>query len=140
MAESVFAGAIVGYVMAVVFSVLLALVIVELRAGSERMREFITPTLSLPLIATAVFTIAFWVWPAMGLLVGLAYGATREDGTDALGSPHIWFTLAILTVSLPQAAAISLLVRRLHPAVVGYVAVFAAAFGWVMPWLAESNL
>jgi hypothetical protein len=137
--ESVFAGLAMGYLMAIVSSLLLAQVVIELRGREGALGNIVAPSLSFPIIAIAVFTIAFWIWPAIGMVIGALYGASRDSAVELLGSPSIWFTLAILAVSLPQAAALCFVLGRVHPLAVGYFALFAFLFGWAMPLLVETR-
>jgi hypothetical protein len=129
----------VGYLMAVLGSVLLAQVVIELRARGGTLSQMFASSLSFPIIAIAVFTVAFWIGPAIGMVIGALYGATRDGAVEALGSPSIWFSLVVLAVSLPQAAALCLVLGRIHPLAVGYFVMFGLLFGWAMPWLAESR-
>ena len=139
MIESVFAGVAMGYLMAVVGSLLLAQIVIDLRGREGALGRIFAPSLSFPIIAIAVFTIAFWIWPAIGMIIGALYGATREDGVEFLGSPSIWFSVVIVAVSLPQAAALCVVMQRVHPLAVAYFVLFALLFGWAMPLLAETR-
>jgi hypothetical protein len=129
----------VGYLMALISALLLARLILDMRRNSEYMQRVIAPTLTFRLVATAVFTIGFWIWPAIGLVIGAFYGATRDAAMEGLGSPSVWFTLVVLLVTVPQIAVATILMRRPSPAVIAHGVAFVIGFGWVMPWLAESG-
>jgi hypothetical protein len=137
LAEAIFAGAICGYVMALLSSLLLAGSLTRGAAGEGVVRRFVAPTLSVPIVAVGVFTLGFFAWPALGAVLGAAYGAAGE-GTQALGSPNIYFSLAVAVVTAPQAAVVCLLAGRVEAAVVALAASFVVAFGWAMPILAEA--
>ena len=139
MIESVFAGLAVGYLLAVISSLLLAGVVVELRGREGALGQLFASSLSFPIIAIAVFTIAFWIGPAIGMVIGAIYGASRDDAVQALGSPSVWFSLAVLAITLPQAVALCIVLGRVHPLAIGYFVMFGLLFGWAMPWLAESR-
>ena len=137
MAEAIFAGAICGYLMAVLSSLLLAGSLTRAAAGEGVVRRFVAPTLSVPIVAVGIFTLGFFAWPALGVLVGAAYGALGE-GTRALGSPNIYFSLAVAAVTVPQAVVVCLMAGRVEAPVVALAASCVLVFGWVMPILAEA--
>ena len=70
MIESVFAGLAMGYLMAILSSLLLARVVIELRGRDGALGRLFASSLSFPIIAIAVFTVAFWIGPAIGMVIG----------------------------------------------------------------------
>lgn len=137
MGQSILAGLVCGYLMAIITSLLVARMLLDARDEGGAVRRYIAPTMSFPLVATGVFTAAFWIWPAAGVLIGAAYGALRDSGEQFAASPNVYFSLALTAVALPQAAAASIALRRVSFTVLAYVALFAGLFGWAVPNLAE---
>jgi hypothetical protein len=129
-----FAGAVCGYLLAVVTSLFLARTLVTAPADGP-LPGWLTPNMSYPMIALGVFVVAFWIWPAIGLLVGLAYGAVSDDGTSFLGSPNIYYTLVVLAVVIPQAAVACILMHRVDFWVIASIVALALTFGWLLPQL-----
>ena len=137
--EEVFAGFVSGYIMGLIFTGLVALMIVQARSRIPYLAKAIAPNISAVALTVPISLIAFLVWTAIGMLVGLLYRYTLEEAPGGgLGSPNLLYTLLIISfagLSLTGAVAAF---RRLpwQLAVMGLS--FVALFGWILPRLAQA--
>jgi len=137
--EEVFAGFVSGYIMALIFTGLAALMIVQARSRIPYLVKAIAPNISVVALAIPISLIAFLVWTAIGMLVGLLYRYTLEEAPGGgLGSPNLLYTLLIISFAGLSLAAVVTAFRRLpwQLAVMGLS--FIALFGWVLPRLAQA--
>jgi glucan phosphoethanolaminetransferase (alkaline phosphatase superfamily) len=137
--EEVFAGFVSGYIMALIFSGLAALMVVERRSRIPYLAKVIAPNLSPVALAVPISLIAFLLWTAIGMLFGLLYRyAMQEAPGGGLGSPNLLYTLLIMTFAGLILTAIVASFRRLpwQVAVIGLS--FIVLFGWVLPLLAQA--
>ena len=137
--EEVFAGFVSGYIMALIFTGLAALMIVQARSHVPYLVKAIAPNISVVALAIPISLIAFLVWTAIGMLVGLLYRYTLEEAPGGgLGSPNLLYTLLIISFAGLSLAAVVTAFRRLpwQLAVMGLS--FIALFGWVLPRLAQA--
>lgn len=138
MAE-VFAGFIAGYLMAVVFTGLGAVMLARSRARSPFLARAIAPNLTPVMLAVPISVFAFLVWTAVGMILGLLYrGAVANLPGAGLGSPNLAFTLAILLFALTNLGMMVMLLRRPNWPLVSMALTFIGAFGWMLPHLAEA--
>jgi len=137
--EEVFAGFVSGYIMALIFTGLAALMIVQARSRIPYLVKSIAPNISVVALAIPISLIAFLVWTAIGILVGLLYRYTLEEAPGGgLGSPNLLYTLLIISFAGLSLTAVVTAFRRLpwQLAVMGLS--FIALFGWVLPRLAQA--
>jgi len=137
--EEVFAGFVSGYIMALIFTGLAALMIVQARSRIPYLVKAIAPNISVVALAVPISLIAFLVWTAIGMLVGLLYRYTLEEAPGGgLGSPNLLYTLLIISFAGLSLTALVTAFRRLpwQLAVMGLS--FIALFGWVLPRLAQA--
>jgi len=137
--EEVFAGFVSGYIMALIFTGLAALMIVQARSRIPYLVKAIAPNISVVALAIPISLIAFLVWTAIGMLVGLLYRYTLEEAPGGgLGSPNLLYTLLIISFAGLSLTAVVTAFRRLpwQLAVMGLC--FIALFGWVLPRLAQA--
>ena len=138
--EEVFAGFVSGYIMALIFSGLLALMVVERRSRIPYLAKAIAPNLSAVALAVPISLIAFLLWTAIGMLFGRLYRYTLEEAPDGgLGSPNLLYTMLIIAFAGLILTAIVAAFRRLpwQVAVIGLS--FIVLFGWVLPFLAQAT-
>jgi hypothetical protein len=137
--EEVFAGFVSGYIMALIFSGLVALMVVEMHSRIPYLAKVIAPNISAAALAVPISLIAFLLWTAIGMLFGLLYRYTLQEAPGGgLGSPNLLYTLLIMTFAGLILAAIVAAFRRLpwQVAVIGLS--FMVLFGWVLPLLAQA--
>ncbi|MPZ23093.1 MAG: hypothetical protein GEU28_06020 [Dehalococcoidia bacterium] len=135
MIEAVFIGAACGYLVAVLTSALFARLLASSRTSGGLVDRVLAPSLSVPIIAIGVFAIGFWTWPALGIVLGAAFGSIHDSDAALLAVPNVYYPLALTLVIVPQVAVVSILMRRLAPEVVGVGGLVAGVFGWLMPGL-----
>ena len=137
--EEVFAGFISGYIMALIFTGLAALMIVQARSHVPYLVKAIAPNISVVALAIPISLIAFLLWTAIGMLVGLLYRYTLEEAPGGgLGSPNLLYTLLIISFAGLSLTAVVTAFRRLPWQVAVMGLSFIALFGWVLPRLAQA--
>ena len=137
--EEVFAGFVSGYIMALVFTALAALMIVEARSRIPYLAKAIAPNISAVALAVPISIIAFLLWTAVGMFLGLLYRYTLEEAPGGgLGSPNLLHTLLIISFGGLTLAAVVAAFRRLPWQVAVMGISFIAVFGWVLPQLAQA--
>ena len=137
--EEVFAGFVSGYIMALIFSGLVALLIVGARSRLPYLAKAIAPNISAVALTIPISLIAFLLWTAIGMLVGLLYRYTLEEAPGGgLGSPNLLYTLLIISFAGLSLTAVVAAFRRLPWQLAVMVLSFIALFGWVLPRLAQA--
>lgn len=137
--SEIFAGFIAGYLVAVVFTGLGAVMLVRARSRSPFLSRAIAPTLTPIMLAVPISVFAFLIWTALGMILGLLYrGALTNLPGAGLGSPNQSFTLAILLFTLASLGMTGIVLRGLHWPLISVALLFAASFGWLLPYLAET--
>jgi hypothetical protein len=137
--EEVFAGFVSGYIMALIFSGLVALMVVEMHSRIPYLAKVIAPNISAAALAVPISLIAFLLWTAIGMLFGLLYRYTLQEAPGGgLGSHNLLYTLLIIAFAGLILTAIVAAFRRLpwQVAVIGLS--FVVLFGWVLPLLAQA--
>jgi hypothetical protein len=137
--EEVFAGFVSGYIMALIFSGLAALMVVRARSRFPYLAKAIAPNISAVGLAVPISLIAFLLWTAIGMFLGLLYRyALDEAPGGGLGSPNLLYTVLIISFAgLPLAAIVGAF-RRLPWQVAVMGLSFIVLFGWVLPRLAQA--
>ncbi len=137
--EEVFAGFVSGYIMAIIFSGLAALMIVDARSRIPFLVKAIAPNISAVALAVPISLIAFLLWTAVGMLLGLLYRYTLQEAPGGgLGSPNLLYTVLIISFGGLNLIAIVTAFRRLPWQVAAIVLSFIALFGWALPRLAQA--
>jgi len=133
---AVFAGFVVGYALAILFAALGAFALVRSNDRTGMAQRLAPPGTSVIALSVVIHFAAIIVLTALGLVLGMALAgidARRPEG--GLGSPNLVYTLLVLALTavfvIPSFAVPA--VRRYS---VAAALVFAASFGWAMPWLA----
>ena len=86
----------------------------------------------------AVVALAYPVWGAIGILMGLLFLALQNGMPGGgLGSPNMAYSIGVTTAAVLLAAPMMLLLRRVWQGVVGMAFFSAAIFGWLLPFLAS---
>ncbi len=79
-----------------------------------------------------------FLWGGVGALLGIAYGAIRHAFPgQGLGSPNLFFTLAISLVAVAYLLVSVLRAGRAQWARLVLGLGFGGTFGWLLPWLAS---
>jgi len=137
--EEVFAGFVSGYIMALIFTGLAALMIVQARSRIPYLVKAIAANISAIALTVPISLIAFLLWTAIGMFLGLLYRYTLEEAPGGgLGSPNLLYTLLIISFAGLTLTAIVAAFRRLPWQVAAMGLSFIAIFGWVLPRLAQA--
>ena len=136
--EEVFAGFITGYIMALIFTGLAALMLVEARSRLPYLAKAIAANISAVALTVPISLIAFLLWTAIGMFLGLLYRYTLEEAPGGgLGSPNLLYTVLIISFGGLTLTAVVAAFRRLPWQVAAMGLSFIALFGWVLPHLAQ---
>ena len=137
--EEVFAGFVSGYIMALIFTGLVALMLVEARSRVPFLAKAIAPNISAIALTVPISLIAFLLWTAIGMFLGLLYRYTLEEAPGGgLGSPNLLYTVLIISFGGLTLTAVVAAFRRLPWQVAAMGLSFIALFGWVLPRLAQA--
>ncbi|UCH87271.1 MAG: hypothetical protein JSU97_02450 [Dehalococcoidia bacterium] len=137
--EEVFAGFVTGYGMALIFTGLAALMLVEARSRVPFLAKAIAPNISAIALTVPISLIAFLLWTAIGMLLGLFYRYTLEEApVGGLGSPNLLYTVLIIIFGGLTLTTVVAAFRRLPWQVAAMGLSFIALFGWVLPRLAQA--
>ena len=139
MAE-VFAGFVCGYAVALVFTPLVALMVVRARSRIPYLAKAIAPNISAVALTVPISLVGFLIWTAVGMVLGLLYRGAEQNAPDGgLGSPNLLYTALVLAFGGSALVLVALGLRRLPwpVAVIGVVVV--GTFGWAMPYLARAG-
>jgi len=137
--EEVFAGFVTGYIMALIFTGLAALMLIQARRRLPYLAQAVAPNISAVALTVPISLIAFLLWTAVGMLLGLLYRYTLEEAPGGgLGSPNILYTLLITSFAALTLTTAVAAFRRLPWQVVAIGLSFIALFGWVLPRLAQA--
>jgi hypothetical protein len=137
--EEVFAGFITGYIMALIFTGLAALMLVEARSRVPFLAKAIAPNISAVALTVPISLIAFLLWTAIGMFLGLLYRYTLEEAPGGgMGSPNLLYTVLIIIFGGLTLTTVVAAFRRLPWQVAAMGLSFIAFFGWVLPRLAQA--
>lgn len=139
MAE-VFAGFVCGYAVALLFTPLVALTIVNARSRIPYLAKAIAPNISAVALTVPISLFAFLIWTAIGMVLGLLYrGAEQNIPQGGLGSPNLLYTALVASFGTSALTLIALALRRLPWQVAVMGLAFVGGFGWAMPYLARAG-
>ena len=139
MAE-VFAGFVCGYAVALLFTPLVALMIIDARSRVPYLAKAIAPNISAVALTVPISLFAFLVWTAIGMVLGLLYrGAEQNIPQGGLGSPNLLYTALVVSFGTSALILIALGLRRLPWPVLVIGVAFVGGFGWAMPYLARAG-
>ena len=133
----VFAGFVVGYALALLAAPVGAIALVRSNDRTGLAQRVAPEGTSVVALSVVLHFAAMIVLTALGLILGMALNgieARRPEG--GIGSPNLVYTamvLALTAVIVIPAFAVAAVRRYALAAGV----IFAAAFGWAMPWLAS---
>ncbi len=136
MAE-VFAGFVVGYALAVLVAPLGAITLVRSNTRSGLAQRVAPPGTSVIALSLVLHFAAIITLTAVGLVLGMVLRAIDARRPQAgLGSPNVAYTLLVLALTAVLVIPTFALPAARRYAVIAAL-IFAAAFGWAMPWLAQ---
>jgi len=139
MAE-VFAGFVCGYALALLFTPLAALTIINARSRVPFLAKAIAPNISVVALTVPISLLAFLIWTAIGMVLGLLYrGAEQNIPQGGLGSPNVLYTALVFSFGTSALMIIALGLRRLPWQVLVMGMAFVGGFGWAMPYLARAG-
>lgn len=137
MAEA-FAGFVCGYALALVLAPVAAIALVRARVGSAWLGRVLPEGTSLVALSVVLHLFGLLTLTALGLVLGLALAGLEERSPEGgLGSPNAAFTALVLIIAAIAVLPLTLAVRRARGVLLAAGLVFAATFGWIMPYLAE---
>src|SRR4030042_1668129 len=97
MAE-VFAGFVCGYAVALLFTPLVALMVIDARSRMPYLAKAIAPNISAVALTVPISLFAFLIWTAIGMVLGLLYrGAEQNIPQGGLGSPNLLYTALVVS-------------------------------------------
>jgi hypothetical protein len=136
----VFAGFLMGYAYSLLFTAIVAVMIINARSRVPYLAKAIAPNISPVMLAVPVSILGFLGWTMVGMILGLLYRGsldTLEGG--GLGSPNWPFTLGVLLAGGGFLVLVLYAWRRLPWQALLLAAAFVALFGWAMPHLASAG-
>lgn len=133
----VFAGFVVGYALALVVTPMAAIALIRNNDRTGLAQRLAPEGTSIVALSVVLHFAAMLVLTALGLILGMALNgiaARRPDG--GIGSPNVIYTATVLALAaVTFVPMLALPALRRWALVAGIV--FAAVFGWTMPWLAK---
>jgi hypothetical protein len=138
MAE-VFAGWLVGFALSIVAAPTGAIALVRSNRAPGLAQRWAPEGTNVVALSVVVHFAAVLVLTAVGIVLGLALGGIEDRRPDSgLGSPTLAYTMVVVALT-----AVLIIPTLILPAVrrwaIGAAVVFAAMFGWAMPWLAVAG-
>ena len=134
----ILAGIISGAIMGLGFDVLTIMAMQRLRGDDAPpwLQSALRQASFIKLVAPmAVFTHS--AWTLAGLVAGAVYLLLDDGGrSSGLGSPFLWFTLAVLALATVYLIATAAAGGRVKGWMLPSPVLFAATFGWLLPNLA----
>ena len=133
----ILAGIISGAVMGLGFDVLTVMALQRLRRDAPPwMQAVLRQTTFFRMVAPmALFTHAAWTFA--GLVAGAVYAALGDEGrASGLGSPFLWYTLAVLVLASVYLLLTAVAGGRIREWMLPSPVLFAVTFGWLLPNLA----
>jgi hypothetical protein len=135
MAE-VFAGFIIGYALSLIIAPVVAFGLLRMNTESEFAQRVAPPGTNVVALGMVIHFGLMLVLTALGLVLGMALAGIEDRRPEGgLGSPNLVYTLLVLALTLVLVIPTLILpaVRRYS---VAAAVMFAALFGWALPWLA----
>ena len=134
---AVFAGFVVGYLLALVAGPLAAVLIVRSNHRSGVAQRLAPPGTSVIALSVVLHFAAILLLTALGLVLGMALHALELRRPErGLGSPNLLYTLLVLAITavlvIPAVA-----VPAMRKYGVAAAVVLLLTFGWLMPWVAQ---
>jgi hypothetical protein len=139
MAE-VLAGFVCGYAVALIFTPVVALTLVSARSRVPFLAKAIAPNISAVALTVPISLVAFLIWTAVGMVMGLLYrGAEESIPQGGLGSPNLLYTALVVSFGASALILVVVGLRRLPWWALVIGGAFVGGFGWAMPYLAKAG-
>ena len=130
------AGAMAGYVMAMLTSVAVAFLVLRAR-DAELVERWVARDVPGPLLLVPILTGSVLGWVFVGLVAAIIYEvADLGARAGGLGSPSAVFTIVAVFLSLVPAVLLGVLWPRLWWTWAALALPCAGLFGWMLPHLA----
>ncbi|GBD23355.1 hypothetical protein HRbin29_01017 [bacterium HR29] len=130
--ETVIAGWVAGYAMALVSTTVGALALTRGAAPKGWTEAGVPPGV----VGVLVSVGAVFFWTIVGLTAAIVYAVGDFAGRPGAGSESLPFALGSVGLALAGAAPVAALFPRWRWAVALHAAAFAGLFGWALPWMA----
>lgn len=132
----VFAGFVVGYAVSLIIAPGAAILLIRSNTRTGFAQRMAPPGTNVVALSMVLHLVAVLVFTAIGMIFGMALAGIDDRRPDGgLGSPNIVFTFLVVATTAVFVIPLLLLPTMRKHAIAGAV-VFAALFGWAMPWLA----
>jgi hypothetical protein len=136
----VLAGFICGFILALISTPVLVVWLVRSREATAFVARSLPKGVSLPVVTVPAANIAFLLWTALGIVLGMVLIAVDERRPQGgLGSANLFFTVIVLLVAVIVFLPLFVLLRRSRRIVVLHAVCFVTLFGWLTPYLAQLN-
>ena len=134
--EALIAGAIAGYVMAMLTSVAVIYLVFSAR-DAQLVERWVARDVPGPLLVIPILTGSALAWIFVGLMAAIMYQvADLAAQPDGLGSPSAVFTIIAVIFSVAPALLLGILWPRLWWMWVALAVPCIGLFGWLLPHLA----
>jgi hypothetical protein len=132
----VFAGFVIGFAIALIASPIAAWAIVSSNDRSGFAQRLAPPGTSVIALSVVLNLASVLMFTALGMVLGAALAGVEDRRPDGgIGSPNLAYTLIVVSLAAVVAIPMLALPMLRRPAIAGAL-LFAALFGWAMPWLA----
>ena len=89
-------------------------------------------------LTMSIVLLAYPVWGAIGVVMGLLYQISRvQVPGPGLGSPNLAFTVGVTVMALAMAVPFMILLKRLIVGVLTITLSFIGTFGWFLPYFSS---
>ncbi|MBM3932783.1 MAG: hypothetical protein FJ319_00505 [SAR202 cluster bacterium] len=137
--QYIVAGALGGLAMTIVFMGVAPLVVFALARNPVPIVRPLLARLPPRFLVLALVLFAYPTFVVFGMAMGLLYReSARHIPGAGMGSPNLFFTLAIAAVGVALMAPFAVLLRRVAPGILALAAGWAAAYGWLLPLAADA--
>lgn len=134
--EAIVGGIAAGYAMTILMSAAAAYLLAR-GIGSGTLERWIDPGVPRTLLVVSFLLGATMAWMMAGAFIGIVYTAAElGEGPAAAGAANAWFALGITVVAIMPLPILVAIAWRQWWLWCSLSAVFAALFGWAMPYLA----
>lgn len=133
----VFAGFVVGYALALIIAPVGAVWLISSNKETGFAQRVAPPGTNVIALSMFLHMLGFFVLTGLGLILGMALaGIEDRRPASGLGSPTLAYTLLIL--ALTAVVLLPTLVAPWRRYAILIAILFAVAFGWITPWLAQA--
>lgn len=131
------AGMASGVIMACVFVCVLAITLVSFFKESAIKSDNIITRISLGNMVFLLVILPYPMWGIIGVVLGLLYKLSLLAlPGPGLGSPNLWFTIGIITVTVIMIGPFAIILKQIRMSLLVTACIFVGIFGWFMPYFA----